>query len=225
MFEFVQFTGERNMREPAAADFIKRMNVHFCATQVANAADKFVEVGDHFKHGSPADKWYEFVKTDTTMATERGNWDAFSTAFRTRFKGATPVAKPRGQLEAELSRMRIAIRDLMCGTVHVKDKDVYILVDFVDRVRDAVADLGASGSYTGLWDFYNGLPPVLQEAVGGIVPASWAAMWAELDGVPQSKVEITTAQHRMQCNERTFNAIFPVLAATCIALLPVRDCQ
>ncbi|KAJ7702483.1 hypothetical protein B0H17DRAFT_1127983 [Mycena rosella] len=198
MAEFVQFTGERDAREPAAADFIKRMNAHFRATQVTSAVDKFIEVGDHFKHGSPADKWYEFVKMDATMATERGDWDTFSAAFRTRFKGATPVAKPRGQLEAELSRMRIAIGDLARGTVHVGDKDVYVLVDFVKRVCDAIADLGVSGSNTGLWDFYNGLPPVLQEAVGGVVPASWAAMLAALDGVPQSKVEVATAQHRVQ---------------------------
>ncbi|KAJ7701787.1 hypothetical protein B0H17DRAFT_1128025 [Mycena rosella] len=198
MADYALYTGERDAKEPAAADFLKKLNAHLRSHGVTAVAEKIVEAGDRFKHGSPADKWFNMIQSDPVKATERADWGAFCTAFKERFKGATPISKPAAQLEAELGRMRIEMGNLAKGSIQVGDREVYVLADFVERVHDAVADVDAGAKNVGMWDFYTALPAVLQEAIGGVVPASWSAMTTALSRVPQSKVEVAAAQYREQ---------------------------
>ncbi|KAJ7655876.1 hypothetical protein B0H17DRAFT_1213918 [Mycena rosella] len=68
--------------EPAAADFLKKLNAHLRANGINTVAEKIVEAGDHFKHGSPADKWFHIIQTDPAKATERADWTAFCDSFK-----------------------------------------------------------------------------------------------------------------------------------------------
>ncbi|KAJ7620802.1 hypothetical protein B0H17DRAFT_1219467 [Mycena rosella] len=136
--------------------------------------EKLLDVADRFKHASPADKWFEAVKADPILAQQTTTWAGFSAVFQDRFKGAAPASKPPVQLEAELARMRINLAQLSKGTVRVNNNDIYVLVDFVERVREAVAEAAADQRNVGMWDFYVALPP--------------------------TKIDIATAQFRVQKN-------------------------
>ncbi|KAJ7218192.1 hypothetical protein C8J57DRAFT_1095696 [Mycena rebaudengoi] len=199
MVDFQQFTGDRNAtNEPAAADFIKRLDTQFRATNTTVDADKFVELADRLKSDSPAERWYDELKADASKVTQTTVWAAFCTAFKDRFKAATAVAKPPGQLRAELTRMRIAMEELAGDPVEVGGVKLTPLASFVDRLRDKVKEVSGGRDEIGLWDFYQGLPLVLREASGGVVPANWDALITVLAAVPQGKIEMATEQFRAQ---------------------------
>ncbi|KAJ7439900.1 hypothetical protein B0H11DRAFT_554006 [Mycena galericulata] len=199
MADFMTFTGDRNKKdELSAANFIRRLNILFRAQATTADKDKLAEVADRFEDESPADKWFTALVADPANPAAASNWDAFCVAFKDRFKGAAAILKPQGQLEAELSRMRIGMDALAGGVVVVRDKEVYVVADFADRVRDAVTEAGAGGKNVGLWDFYEHLPAVLQEGVGGAVPATWNAMTTALSNIPQTKIDTAAARYREQ---------------------------
>lgn len=199
MADYITFTGERNKKdEISAANFVKRLNTQFRTNGTIADKDKFIEIADRFEDESPADKWYQALKADPSTPAAATDWGAFCTAFKDRFKGASPILKPQGQLEAELSRMRIGMDELAKGVVVVRDREVYVIADFMDRLRDAVTEAAAGSKAVGLWDFYEQLPGVLQEGLGGVIPASWDAMTAGLVRIPQSKLDAATALHQEQ---------------------------
>ncbi|KAJ6545877.1 hypothetical protein DFH09DRAFT_1508801 [Mycena vulgaris] len=190
----LRFSGDRDKQELSAANFIKQLNILY-RTNGTTEPLKFIDVADRFEDQSPADKWYTALKNATPQPAAATDWDAFRVAFVARFKGADPVLKPRAQLEADLSRMRIGIGALAAGTVEVRGRQVYVLADFVERLGDAIVEADASAKDVGLWDFHAALPPVLQDAVGAM-PANWAAMVTALGAVPQTKVALAVADYK-----------------------------
>ncbi|KAJ7240552.1 hypothetical protein C8J57DRAFT_1245349 [Mycena rebaudengoi] len=53
--------------------------------------------------------------------------------------------------------------ELAAGPVSVGDKKVSAMEDFVDRLKDAIKESGAGAGIAGLWQFYEALPPFIQE--------------------------------------------------------------
>ncbi|KAJ6538292.1 hypothetical protein B0H10DRAFT_1971617 [Mycena sp. CBHHK59/15] len=102
MFTGPTFTGN-GTSAAVAIDFIKDVRLGFRGG-TATDAEKLEEVGDRFRHGSPADIWFR-----ASMFT---TWAAFTRAFEERFAGMAPIMKPRAQLLAELAGMRITIENL-----------------------------------------------------------------------------------------------------------------
>ncbi|KAJ7180282.1 hypothetical protein C8R43DRAFT_1117599 [Mycena crocata] len=196
---FIQFTGDRHIpNEPAAADVVKRLCAEFAHNSGMTDAEKIENAGTRFKWNSPADRWYEELIARNPKPKEATVWTAFASAFKARFKGTSAVVKPRGQLEAELSGMRITMAELSKGTIIVGSAEVHVLVDFVERVREAIAESEAGGKDVGLWGFYTSLPLFLKDAVGGLLPPTWDDMANTLSNVPQGKVDLATEQYRAQ---------------------------
>ncbi|KAJ7714336.1 hypothetical protein DFH07DRAFT_974506 [Mycena maculata] len=197
MTEFISFTGRGDGTDKlSVANFVKRMNHQFRVDQVMDINKKLVEIADHFDDALPADVWLAALVSDPKKPKATTDWDAWCDAFRTQFKGAPSMLKPRGQLEAELMGMRISMDELAKGTTTVRDKDIYVLSEFVHRLRKAVAMATAGANDTGLWSFYTALPPVLQEAIGGVIPGSWDDAVKLLEKVPQTKIDAATSGHR-----------------------------
>ncbi|KAJ6609955.1 hypothetical protein B0H10DRAFT_2225483 [Mycena sp. CBHHK59/15] len=170
------FSGDRSKKiELSAANFLKRLNILY-------------------RDQSAADKWFVALKNTVPAPAATTDWAAFSTAFIARFKGADPVLKPRGQLEADLARMRIG-GELAKGTITVRDRQVYALADFIERLDDAITEAGAMTKDVGLWDFHNALPAVLQDGVGART-ADWAAMVTALKAIPQTKIDAAVASFK-----------------------------
>ncbi|KAJ7171609.1 hypothetical protein C8R43DRAFT_1145790 [Mycena crocata] len=196
---FVQFTGDRRIpNEPAAADVVKRLCAEFAHNPGMTDAEKIEIAGTRFRWNSPADRWYEELIARNPKPKEATVWTAFASAFKARFKGTSAVVKPRGQLEAELSGMRITMAELSKGTIIVGSAEVHVLVDFVERVREAIAESEAGRKDVGLWGFYTALPLFLKDAVGGLLPPTWEDMANMLSNVPQGKVDLATEQYRAQ---------------------------
>ncbi|KAJ7115587.1 hypothetical protein C8R43DRAFT_1138044 [Mycena crocata] len=196
---FVQFTGDRRIpNEPAAADVVKRLCAEFAHNPGMTDAEKIEIAGTRFRWNSPADRWYEELIARNPKPKEATVWTAFASAFKTRFKGTSAVVKPRGQLEAELSGMRITMAELSKGTIIVGSAEVHVLVDFVERVREAITESEAGRKDIGLWGFYTALPLFLKDAVGGLLPPTWEDMANMLSNVPQGKVDLATEQYRQR---------------------------
>ncbi|KAJ7745215.1 hypothetical protein DFH07DRAFT_963434 [Mycena maculata] len=180
MTEFISFTGRGDGTDKlSAANFVKRMNHQFRVDQVMDINKKLVEIADHFDDASPADVWLAALVSDPKKPKAATDWDAWCDAFRTQFKGAPSHGRAR---QRKYHRRG--------------DKDIYVLSDFVHRLRKAVAMATAGANDTGLWSFYTALPPVLQEAIGGFIPGSWDDAVKLLEKVPQTKIDAVTSGHR-----------------------------
>ncbi|KAJ6572837.1 hypothetical protein DFH09DRAFT_1362366 [Mycena vulgaris] len=179
------FTGN-GTSAAAAIDFIKDVRLGFRGG-TAKDAEKLEEVGDRFRHGSPADIWFR-ASTFTT-------WAAFTRAFEERFAGMPPIVKPRAQLLAELAGMRITIENLAADYVLVGGEKISPMLEFRSRLREAVLDASAGSASEGVWSFHAALPVFVRVAVGA-VPADWDAMLAALAAVPQTAVDMEVEQHK-----------------------------
>ncbi|KAJ7699656.1 hypothetical protein B0H17DRAFT_297686 [Mycena rosella] len=115
------FTGS-GTSAAAAIDFLKDVRLGFSARGPMTDLEKLEEVGDRFRHGTPADVWFK--------ATQYKKWADFQNGFEQRFAGLKPIVKPRAQLLAELSSMRITVGQLAAGHVLVGGEKVAPLVEF-----------------------------------------------------------------------------------------------
>ncbi|KAJ6607820.1 hypothetical protein B0H10DRAFT_1955954 [Mycena sp. CBHHK59/15] len=119
------------MSAAAAIDFIKDVRLRFRDSTV-NDVEKLEEVGDHFRHGPPADVWFR-VSTFTT-------WAAFTRTFEERFAGMAPMVKPCPQLIAELA----------ADHVLVGGEKIAPMVEFCLHLREAVLDASTGSSSEGV---------------------------------------------------------------------------
>ncbi|KAJ6613209.1 hypothetical protein B0H10DRAFT_2222399 [Mycena sp. CBHHK59/15] len=190
------FSGNHsNKNELSEANFLKHLNILYRNSLAMTEAQKFTDVTNRFEDQSATDKWFLGLKNTIPVPIATMDWAAFCVAFITRFKGADPMLKLRGQLEADLARMRISMGELPKGTVVVRDHQVYALADFVEHLDDAIMEAGATVKDVGLWDFHNVLPAVLQEGIG-VHTADWAAMVTVLKAIPQTKIDAAVASYK-----------------------------
>ncbi|KAJ7174890.1 hypothetical protein C8R46DRAFT_1347892 [Mycena filopes] len=141
------FHGDRGRDKVCAANFLKKLKTFFRREGVdaADMAARLEEIGDHFPHNSPADRWPK--STITTTPADVATWGAFVAAFIARFQVADPMPKPAAQLEAALSGMRIRMGEVAKVDVLVGGEHVPVLREFAMHVQDAVtaASAGATG--------------------------------------------------------------------------------
>ncbi|KAJ7042154.1 hypothetical protein C8F04DRAFT_1252138 [Mycena alexandri] len=188
------FSGNRlDPKKLTAEDFMKKCGLYFRDRNITDIARQLLDVGDHFEHNSPADRWFKSIPdTDPRKAT----WPAFRAAFETRFQVAAPPPTPTAQLQAVLAGMRIGVEELAKGTVLVNGVRVPVLRDFAVRVNDVVTEANAGAEQgAALWLFYEGLEPWLRGAVGSI-PLTWDNMVAALIDVPLHAVDAAVAAHK-----------------------------
>ncbi|KAJ6625757.1 hypothetical protein B0H10DRAFT_1942277 [Mycena sp. CBHHK59/15] len=172
-----------------AIDFLKDVRLGL-RDRGATDAEKLEEVGDRFRHGSPADIWFR-GKTFKT-------WTAFTKVFEERFAGMVPIAKPRPQLLAELTGMRIAVGHLAAEHILVGGERIAPMVEFRARLREAVLDANAGTETEGVWGFHAALPAAVRVSIGN-APADWDAMLAALALVPQTAIDMVVEEHKRSC--------------------------
>ncbi|KAJ7690740.1 hypothetical protein B0H17DRAFT_1134249 [Mycena rosella] len=187
------FTGA-GTSSAAALDFLKDVHLGFNARGVTGDTEKLMEVGDRFRHGTPADVWFK----GHMFAT----WADFQKDFEVHFAGRKAIVKPKAQLLAELSGMRITVAQLAAGPVLVGREKIAPLIDFHERVKEAVMDAGAEKESEGVWAFHTALPCAVMLSVGGM-PADWDAMLTALEKVPEDAVDVEIEHHRQRS---AFNA-------------------
>ncbi|KAJ7458894.1 hypothetical protein FB451DRAFT_1563775 [Mycena latifolia] len=169
-----------------AIDFLKDVRLGFSGRTLTDT-EKLEEVGDRFRHATPADVWFRASKFTA--------WNTFVTAFEARFAAMVPVVKPRPQLLAELAGMRITVGELAAEYVSRDGAKIAPLVEFAARVREAVLDANAGTETEGVWGFHASLPAVLRVAIG-TAPANWDGVLAALDTVPQHAVDVAVEDHK-----------------------------
>ncbi|KAJ7433498.1 hypothetical protein FB451DRAFT_1472177 [Mycena latifolia] len=169
-----------------AIDFLKDVRLGFSGRTLTDT-EKLEEVGDRFRHATPADVWFRASKFTA--------WNAFVTAFEARFAAMVPVVKPRPQLLAELVGMRITVGELAAEYVSRDGAKIVPLVEFAARVREAVLDANAGMETEGVWGFHAALPAVLRVTIG-TAPVNWDGVLAALDTVPQHVVDVAVEDHK-----------------------------
>ncbi|KAJ7493547.1 hypothetical protein FB451DRAFT_1387713 [Mycena latifolia] len=169
-----------------AIDFLKDVRLGFTG-HGATDTEELEEVGDRFRHGSPADTWFK-SKTFTT-------WKDFVKAFEERFAGMVPVAKPRDQLLAELAGMRIAIGELAVDHVLVDGVQIAPMVEFRAQLKEAVLDAGAGQEKEGVWAFHASLSAAVKLSIGS-APANWDGVLTVLGNVPQNVIDQEVEEYR-----------------------------
>ncbi|KAJ7698938.1 hypothetical protein B0H17DRAFT_1129487 [Mycena rosella] len=182
------FTGA-GTSSAVALDFLKDVRLSFNARGVTGDTEKLTEVGDRFCHGTPADVWFK----GHMFAT----WADLQKDFEVRFAGRKAIVKPKAQLLAELSGMRITVAQLAAGPVLVGGEKIAPLIDFHERVKEAVMNAGAEKESEGVWAFHTALPHTVKLSVGG-VPADWDAMLTALEKVPEDAADVEIEHHRQR---------------------------
>ncbi|KAJ7033186.1 hypothetical protein C8F04DRAFT_1105416 [Mycena alexandri] len=172
---------------------MKKCGLYFRDRNIPDITRQLLDVGGHFDFNSPADRWF---KASPATDPQKADWNAFKSAFETRFQVTAPPLKPTAQLQAVLAGMRISVDELLKGTVIVNGTRVPVLCDFAARVNDAVTEANAGAEQgASLWLFYEALDPWLRAAVGAI-PVSRDAMVLMLRGVPPHVVDAAVAAHK-----------------------------
>ncbi|KAJ6613635.1 hypothetical protein B0H10DRAFT_2191915 [Mycena sp. CBHHK59/15] len=184
MPELTTFTGDRKRDTVSPPDFQQARN-YFRAAR---------DHRDHFKDKSLADKWFKALDP---VGPELASFAAFSVAFEARFQGVQEVVKPQAQLEAELSRMRITLQDLGVEYMTIRDKTVYTIVNFANRVEDAASAADAGKKTIGLWEFVQNLPPVIQDSIS-VMPADWDTAASEISKFSQTKIAAAVKAYLVQ---------------------------
>ncbi|KAJ7062436.1 hypothetical protein B0H15DRAFT_958802 [Mycena belliarum] len=191
-----------------AIDFLKDVRLGFSGRGMKDP-EKLEEVGDRFRHASPADVWFK-AATFTT-------WKDFEKAFETRFAGIAPITKPRPQLLAELAGMRMVLEDLAADYVLVDGAKVLPLAAFCAKLNEAVMGATAGAEAEGVWNFFSGLPAPLRLAMGS-VPVTWDDMLAALGQIPQAAVDVAVEGHKHRRElEATVREMDRMLRATRIS--------
>jgi hypothetical protein len=186
------FTGDRKKDGMAAEDFLKAMRRYQRVRSVANDADKLADVADRFAHNSPAEQWWKALD-----ASKKATWASFETEFETRFKTVLALVKPRAQLLAELTGMRITLDELAVDHVMVQAEKIAPMTEFVARVRDAVSAVNAGGSGEGVWAFHRALPVGIRSVIGD-APATWDLLLTSMESVLATAIEAAVEDHKRQ---------------------------
>ncbi|KAJ6596757.1 hypothetical protein B0H10DRAFT_2232200 [Mycena sp. CBHHK59/15] len=169
------FSGDRNKKnELTTANFLKHLNILYRSSPAMTDTQKFTDVADRFEDQSAADKWFTGLKNTVPAPVTSTDWAAFSTVFIARFKAMGELAK---------------------GTVMVHDHQVYTLVDFIERLDNAITEAGATSKDIGLWDFHNMLPAVLQDGLGAR-SVDWVTMVMALKAILQTKIDAAVASFK-----------------------------
>ncbi|KAJ6625052.1 hypothetical protein B0H10DRAFT_2212077 [Mycena sp. CBHHK59/15] len=174
MPELMTFTGDHKRDTVSPPDFQQARN-YFRAVNITTDAARLETITTTSRISS------------RPVGPELASFAAFSVAFEARFQGVQEVVKPQAQLEAELSRMRITLQDLGVEYVTIRDKTVYTIVNFANRVEDAASAADAGKKTIGLWEFVQNLPPVIQDSISAM-PADWDTAASEISNVSQTKI-------------------------------------
>ncbi|KAJ7231240.1 hypothetical protein C8J57DRAFT_1251319 [Mycena rebaudengoi] len=141
MGDNIYFSGDkRTLGELGAVDFIRRLELHFHASNVINDADKNEEATLRFKAILPVDAWWVKIQADAVHRAQVATWATSLTAFNNRFKGAQSMSKSLSQRLTDLEHMQMGMDQLSAGMVTVGDKKITPMVDFVDHLKDTMAE-------------------------------------------------------------------------------------
>ncbi|KAK6988504.1 hypothetical protein R3P38DRAFT_2804549 [Favolaschia claudopus] len=174
-----------------AEDFIKAMGRSYRA-RGSKEPEMLAAVVDHFPANSAAETWWKALD-----ATKKATWTIFVLEFEKRFQTVQSIVKPRAQLLAELTGMRITMDELAKEYILVQGERVTPLSDFAARVRDAVNEVAAGQTGEGVWAFHKTLPVSLRSAIG-TAPEKWDDVLSALEAVPQTTIEAAVDEHRRQ---------------------------
>ncbi|KAJ7061185.1 hypothetical protein C8F01DRAFT_1288446 [Mycena amicta] len=177
------FTGDRNVDTYTAPDFVKSCKTFFRVYSVVNDAEKIEECGNHFRDGTVANLWFQALTPPQSTV-----WAEFVTAFETRFKTVTAVAKPKPKARAELTAMRIDMAELAKPATVIHGRSIPPINNFIHRLQDKVNEAEAASEDVGLWEFFHALPDLIANAVNAM-PANWTAMITALEGLSDTTVE------------------------------------
>ncbi|KAJ7504394.1 hypothetical protein B0H11DRAFT_515818 [Mycena galericulata] len=196
-----------------AINFLKDVHLGFGGGRTTMTdAEKLEEISYRFRHATPADVWFR--------ARAFTKWSDFVTEFEQRFAGMQTIVKPRAQLLAELSGMRITVVELAAGHVLVGGEKVAPMVAFHARVKEAVMDANAGKESEGVWSFHAALPAAVKLSIGS-APATWTDMLAALNAVPENAIAMEVAEHnRKTAFDSTMGQLAQLMRGVRVAIPP-----
>ncbi|KAJ7126199.1 hypothetical protein C8R44DRAFT_734087 [Mycena epipterygia] len=185
MPDLTPFIGDHNKDELSPPDFLKQLRNLMRCLGITNDAEKIATMGDYFKDKSIADKLLKAIPHGDPALT---SFATLSAVFEACFPSVQEVVKSPEQLEFELFRMRMSMDELAHEYIDVKGVNVYMNIDFANRVEDTAREAGADAHTTRLWEFRSKLPAVIQEHVSEH-PADWKTAAAEIRAVSQAAIK------------------------------------
>jgi hypothetical protein len=121
----------------------------------------------YLKSNSPAEEWYNDVKTP------KKTWFELKQGFKIKFLNIKKATKTAPELERKLGAMRISTEEL--GKMEkYRREDVYTHMIFVKKILDLAKQAKIETSTSSLWSVHDKLPEVLREKIPES-QASWTA--------------------------------------------------